>query len=66
MKIRFEADLEREKGNAQDQLWTQAGDIIQTIGQEVFGKALNDEDNKRLISQAIERLKQAHRNPGVQ
>jgi len=66
MKIRFEADLEREKGNAQDQLWTQAGDIIKTIGQEVFGKALNDEDNKRLISQAIERLKQAHRNPGVQ
>ncbi len=66
MKIRFEADIEREKGDAQDQLWTQAGDIIQTIGQEVFGKALNDDDNKRLISQAIERLKQAHRNPGVQ
>lgn len=66
MKIRFEADLEREKGDAQEQLWTQAGDIIQTIGQEVFGKALNDEDNKRLIGQAIERLKQAHRNPGVQ
>ncbi|MBN2511917.1 MAG: F0F1 ATP synthase subunit B [Sedimentisphaerales bacterium] len=66
MKIRFESDLEREKGDAQEQLWTQAGDIIQTIGQEVFGKALNDEDNKRLISQAIERLKQAHRNPGVQ
>lgn len=65
MKIRFEADIEREKGDAQDQLWTQAGDIIQTIGQEVFGKALNDDDNRRLISQAIERLKQAHRNPGV-
>lgn len=66
MKIRFEADLEREKGDAQEQLWAQAGDIIQTIGQEVFGKALNDEDNRRLISQAIERLRQAHRNPGVQ
>ncbi len=66
MKIRFEADIEREKSDAQEQLWTQAGDIIQAIGQEVFGKALNDEDNRRLISQAIERLKQAHRNPGVQ
>ncbi|MEN6307749.1 MAG: F0F1 ATP synthase subunit B [Anaerohalosphaeraceae bacterium] len=66
MKIRFDADLEREKGDAQEQLWTQAGDILQTIGQEVFGKALNDDDNKRLISQAIERLKQTHRNPNVQ
>jgi hypothetical protein len=28
----------------------------------VFDKALNDEDNQRLIQQAIERLKQVHRS----
>jgi F-type H+-transporting ATPase subunit b len=60
MKIRFEADVEREKINAEDQLWRQAGEIVQQLGQEVFGKVLNDEDNQRLIQQAIDRLKQVH------
>lgn len=61
MKFRFEADMDREKIDAQQQFWLQAGEIIQQIGQDVFSKALTDEDNRRLIQQAIERLKQAHR-----
>jgi F-type H+-transporting ATPase subunit b len=61
MKLRFEADVVREKIDAEEQLWSQAGEIIQKIGQDVFGKALTDEDNQRLIQQAVERLKQAHR-----
>ncbi len=65
MKLRFEADIVREKVDAEEQLWSQAGEIIQQIGQDVFSKALTDEDNRRLIQQAIERLKQAHRGtPG--
>lgn len=61
MKQRFEADMGREKIEAHQQLWTQAGEIIQQIGQDVFGKALTDADNQRLIQEAIDRLKQAHR-----
>jgi F-type H+-transporting ATPase subunit b len=61
MKLRFEADVVREKVDAEEQLWSQAGDIIQKIGQDVFGKALTDEDNQRLIQQAVDRLKQSHR-----
>jgi F-type H+-transporting ATPase subunit b len=62
MRLRFGEDVERGKANAEDQLWQQAGDIIQNLGQVVFDKALNDEDNQRLIQQAIERLKQVHRS----
>jgi F-type H+-transporting ATPase subunit b len=61
MKLRFEADVVRERVDAEEQLWSQAGDIIQKIGQDVFGKALTDEDNQRLIQQAVDRLKQSHR-----
>jgi F-type H+-transporting ATPase subunit b len=61
MKLRFEVDMDREKIDAQQQLWSQAGEIIQQIGQDVFGKALSDEDSQRLIQQAVDRLKQAHR-----
>lgn len=61
MKLRFEADMVRENVDAKEQLWLQAGEIIQKISQDVFGKALTDEDNQRLIQQAVERLKQAHR-----
>ena len=60
-KIRLEADLERERIEAEDELWNQAGVIIQKLGKEVFGKALNDEDNRKLIEEAIARLKEAER-----
>jgi F-type H+-transporting ATPase subunit b len=58
MKIRFEADMEREKIEVQDQFWQYAGGLVQNLGQEVFSKTLNDEDNQRLIQQAVDRLKQ--------
>jgi F-type H+-transporting ATPase subunit b len=63
MKTRFDADVEREKIDAEEQLWRQAGEIVQKLGQEVFGKTLDDEDNQRLIQQAVERLKQVHQPP---
>jgi F-type H+-transporting ATPase subunit b len=62
MKLHFEEDVERGKVNAQDELWQQAGDIIQNLGHVVFDKALNDQDNQRLIQQAVERLKQVHQS----
>jgi F-type H+-transporting ATPase subunit b len=65
IRLRGEADIEREKIDAEEKLWGQAGEIIQKLGQEVFGKTLTDEDNQRLIQQAIERLRQAHRPPSA-
>jgi len=60
MKARLDMDIEREKMDAQDQLWQQAGEIVRQLGQEVFAKSLNDQDNQRIIQQAVERLRQAH------
>ena len=57
-KIRAEADLQRQQTEATDELWGQAGDIVLQLGKEVFGKSLNDEDNRKLIAEAIARLKE--------
>jgi F-type H+-transporting ATPase subunit b len=57
MKLRAEAELQRERQEAEDALWEQAGEIILQLGKEVFGKALDEEDNRRLIEQAIDRLR---------
>ena len=57
-KIRAEADLDRERIEAADELWDQTGDIIRKLGQEVFGKTLDGADNQKLIDEAIARLKE--------
>jgi F-type H+-transporting ATPase subunit b len=57
-KIRAEADLDRERIEAADELWDQTGDIIRQLGKEVFGKSLDGDDNQKLIDEAIARLKE--------
>ncbi|MHC5179361.1 MAG: F0F1 ATP synthase subunit B [Planctomycetota bacterium] len=57
-KVRAEADLDRERIEAADELWDQTGDIIRKLGQEVFGKTLDGDDNQKLIDEAIARLKE--------
>jgi F-type H+-transporting ATPase subunit b len=57
MKLRVDAELERERIDAEDGLWTQAGDIVCRLGEEIFGKTLDDADNQKLIDEAIARLK---------
>ena len=57
-KVRAEADLDRERIEAADELWDQTGDIIRKLGQEVFGKTLDGADNQKLIDEAIARLKE--------
>jgi len=57
-KIRAEADLDRERIAAADELWDQTGDIIRNLGKEVFGKTLDGDDNQKLIDEAIARLKE--------
>lgn len=60
MKVRAAAELERERISAEDELWQQAGGIVQKLGEEVFGKTLDDNDNQKLIDEAIARLKDQH------
>ncbi|MCI0498254.1 MAG: F0F1 ATP synthase subunit B [Planctomycetales bacterium] len=57
-KVRAELDLDRERIRAEEGLWEQAGEIVRRLGLDVFGKTLDDEDNQRLIREAIARLKE--------
>jgi len=61
MKSRASAELDRERVEAEEQLWDQAGEIVRRLGEEVFGKSLNDADNQKLIDEAIARLKKQER-----
>ncbi|MBC8379718.1 MAG: F0F1 ATP synthase subunit B [Planctomycetes bacterium] len=61
MKIRAEAELDRERIEAEDGLWDQAGDIVRRLGEEVFGKSLDSGDNQKLVDEAINRLKEQER-----
>jgi len=56
MKFRAQGDIERQQSQAQAELWVQAGQIILELGTEVFGKSLDENDNKELIDQAIQQL----------
>ncbi len=61
MKVRAEAELERERIEAEDDLWNQAGGIVRKLGEEVFSKSFDGKDNQKLIDEAIARLKEQER-----
>ena len=58
MKLKAEADIERARNEAKAELFNQAGEMVLRLGQEVLGRVINDEDNQKLIDQAVKRLKQ--------
>jgi F-type H+-transporting ATPase subunit b len=58
IKVRMEADIERERSEVEQDLWEQAGIIIQRLGSEIFKKTLDDADNRKLIEEAIARLRE--------
>lgn len=57
MLERAEAEIERERQVAEEQLWKEAGRIVQQLGEDVFGKTLNAQDDQKLINDAISRLR---------
>lgn len=61
MKARADVELERDRIEAEEQLWKQAGDIVRKLGEEVFGKTLDEKDNQKLIDEAIARLRNQER-----
>lgn len=57
MVERAEVEIERDRQDAEESLWLQAGQIVQQLGEEVFGKTLTAQDDQKLISDAILRLR---------
>ena len=57
MKSKAEADITRAHHQAEEELLARSGEIVLELGQEILGRALNNDDNQKLIDEAIERLK---------
>ncbi len=57
MRLKVEADITRARRQAEDELLVRSGEIVLKLGQEILSRNISDEDNQRLIDQAIERLK---------
>jgi len=58
IRLKAEADIERARNEARAELFDQAGEMVLRLGQEILGRAISDEDNQKLIDEAVARLKQ--------
>ncbi len=58
IRLKAEADIERARNQARAELFDQAGEMVLRLGQEILGRAISDEDNQKLIDEAVARLKQ--------
>ena len=57
MKVKADIDIARARSQAELELLDGAGELIVRLGEEILSKSMNDEDNRRLIAEAVERLK---------
>ncbi len=55
---RANAEIAGAQGIASQQLWHMAGNMLINISQEVLGRTITPEDNKRLIHEAIGKLQE--------
>ncbi|MCE5340790.1 MAG: F0F1 ATP synthase subunit B [Planctomycetaceae bacterium] len=59
---RANAEIAGAQGIASQQLWHMAGNMLINISQEVLGRSITPEDNKRLIHEAIGKLQEESLN----
>ena len=58
IKRRTQEDIEHARIAASEQLWEEAGQIAAMLSSEVLGRTITQEDNQRLIREAITKLRQ--------
>ena len=51
-------DIENAKAAAMDQLWREAGDMVLRLGSRVLERTLSQEDNQRLVNEALAQLRE--------
>ena len=57
MKEHAIVEINAAKDAASQQLWQQVGDMVLALGQEVIGRSITTDDNKRLIGEATAKLR---------
>lgn len=58
MKERAIAEINHTKDMASEQLWQQTSDMLLMLNRQILGRSVTDDDNKRLIDEAISKLQQ--------
>lgn len=63
IRRRAHEEIESARATAMEDLWKQTGDIVRQVGSDVLGRTLTEQDNQRLIDEAVARIRQ---NGGLQ
>lgn len=63
IRRRAHEEIASARATALEDLWKQAGDIVLQVGSDVLGRTLTEQDNQRLIDEAVARIRQ---NGGLQ
>ena len=63
IRRRAHEEIESARTTAVEDLWRQTGDLLLRVSSEVLGRTLTEEDNQRLIDEAVARVRQ---NGGLQ
>lgn len=58
IRRRAQEDIKHARTAASEQLWKEAGDIVEALGGEVLGRTVTVQDNQRLVDDAINKLRQ--------
>jgi len=59
IRRRSQEEIESARAAAMEELWRQAGDIVLRVGSEVLGRTLNEQDNQRLLDEAVGKVRQS-------
>jgi len=57
IKQKAQNDIDAAHAAAKERLWEETGDIVLALSSRVLGRTITDDDNQRLIREAVEKLK---------
>jgi F-type H+-transporting ATPase subunit b len=57
IKQKAQSDIDAAHAAAKDRLWEETGDIVLALSSRVLSRTITDDDNQRLIREAVEKLK---------
>ncbi|MBP7050920.1 MAG: F0F1 ATP synthase subunit B [Phycisphaerae bacterium] len=58
IRRRTHEEIASARATALEDLWKQTGEIVLQVGSEVLGRKLTEQDNQRLIDEAVARVRQ--------
>ena len=66
LREKLKSEIEYERQEAKNEFWSDAGDIVLQLGQEVLGKSMDQNDQDKLIDEAVLRLKKEQQTESKQ